>query len=216
MDTCNKEEGVKEGVMDEKFNLFMETVDGRFRNFVNQINEYLTEKGCKCDKKKEKSGYVVSYVLSSKRTLATVDERFRSFVNQINEYLTANGCKCDIKLQKSGYVVSYVLNSSKRTLAAFVSRKSGMKLRIYPEHIQEYQSFLDTLPEKVKKEIRKASVCKRLINPDDCNPKCVMGYTFVLDGEQYQKCRYMAFQPTLSEENNPYIRQFLEKELQAG
>ena len=91
-----------------------------------------------------------------------------------------------------------------------------MKLRIYPEHIGEYQSFLDTLPEKVKKEIKKASACKRLINPDDCNPKCVMGYTFVLDGEQYQKCRYMAFQPTLSEENNPYIRQFLEKELRAG
>ncbi len=100
-------------------------------------------------------------------------------------------------------------------MATFVSRKSGMKLRIYPEHIQEYQSFLDTLPEKAKKEIRKASVCKRLIYPDDCNPKCVMGYTFVLDGEQYQKCRYMAFQPSLSEENNPYIMQFLEKELQA-
>ena len=91
-----------------------------------------------------------------------------------------------------------------------------MKLRIYPEHIQKYQSFLDTFPEKIKKEIKKASVCKRFINPDDCNPKCVMGYTFVLDGEQYQKCRYMAFQPTLSEENNPYIRQFLEKELRAG
>ena len=67
-----------------------------------------------------------------------------------------------------------------------------------------------------EKEIKKASVCKRLINPDDCNPKCIMGYTFVLDGEQYQKCRYMAFQPTLSEENNPYINQFLENELRAG
>ena len=147
--------------------------------------------------------------------METVDVNYRSFVNQINEYLTANGCKCGIKLQKSGYIVSYV-RSSNRTLATFVSRKTGMKLRIYPEHIQQYQSFLDTLPEKLKKEIKKASVCKRLINPDDCNPKCVMGYTFVLDGEQYQKCRYMAFQPTLSEENNPYIRQFLEKELRAG
>lgn len=156
--------------MDEKFNMFMETVDG------------------KC----------------------------RSFVNQINEYLTANGCKCEVKLQKSGYVVSYVLSSSKRTLATFISRKTGMKLRIYPEHIQQYQSFLDTLPEKVKKEIKKASACRRLINPDDCNPKCVMGYTFAMDGEQYQKCRYMAFQPALSEENNPYIMQFLEKELLAG
>lgn len=152
--------------MDEKFELFMETVDGRFRGFVNQINGYLTE----------------------------------------------NGCKCDVKLQKSGYVVSYVLNDSKRTLATFVSRKTGMKLRIYPEHIREYQSFLDTLPEKVKKEIKKASICKRLVNPADCNPKCVMGYTFALDGEQYQKCRYMAFQLTLHEENNPYIKQFLEKE----
>ena len=145
--------------MDEKFELFMETVDGRFRGFVNQINGYLTE----------------------------------------------NGCKCDVKLQKSGYVVSYVLNDSKRTFATLVSRKTVMKLRIYTEHIREYQSFLDTLPEKVKKEIKKASICKRLVNPADCNPKCVMGYTFALDGEQYQKCRYMAFQPALSEENNPYI-----------
>lgn len=155
--------------MDEKFNLFMETVDGRFRNFVNQINEYLTEKGCKCDIKTAKSGYVVSYVLSSKRTLAT-----------------------------------------------FIFRKTGMKLRIYPKYIREYQEFLNTLPEKMKKEIKKASMCKRLVNPDDCNPKCVMGYTFEMDGEQYQKCRYMAFQPTLSEENNPFIKEFLENELSVG
>ena len=114
--------------------------------------------------------------------METVDERFRSFVNQINEYLTENGCKCDIKSQKSGYVVSYVLNSSKRTLATFVCRKTGMKLRIYPEHIQEYQDFLDSLPEKVKKDIKKASACKRLIHPDACNPKCIMGYTFTLNG----------------------------------
>ena len=169
MDTHSKK-GITEERMGEKFNMFMETVDGKFRNFVNQINEYLT----------------------------------------------ANGCKCDIKLQKSGYIVSYVLNGSKRTLATFVSRKTGMRLRIYPEHIREYQSFLDSLPQKIKNEIKKASVCKRLINPDDCNPKCVMGYTFVLDGEQHQKCRYMAFQPALSEENNLYIKQFLENELRAG
>lgn len=106
--------------------------------------------------------------------MEAVDGRFSGFVNQINEYLTEKGCKCDIKLQKSGYVVSYTLNGSKRTLATFVSRKMGMKLRIYPEHIQEYQSFPDTLQKKVKEEIKKASACK------------------------------------------PYIKQFLEKELQAG
>lgn len=145
--------------------------------------------------------------------METVDERFRGFVTQINDYLMEQNCKCDIKTAKSGYVVSYVLGSTKRTLATYVSRKTGMKLRIYPEYIQEYQSFLNTLPEKMKKEIKKASVCKRLINPDTCNPRCVKGYTFEMDGESYQKCRYMAFQPTLSEENNPYIKQFLENEL---
>lgn len=145
--------------------------------------------------------------------IETVDERNRDFVELINEYLTENGCKCVINLQKSGYVVSYALKKSKRTLATFITRKTGIKLRIYPEHAQKYQSFLDTLPNKVKAEIKKSSVCKRLIDPNDCNPKCKMGFTFVMDGELYQKCRFMAFQPTLSEENNPYIKQFLENEL---
>lgn len=145
--------------------------------------------------------------------LETVDKRFQDFVKEINDYLAEQGCTCEIKTAKSGYVVSYILSAAKRTLATFVSRKTGMKLRIYPEHIHDYESFLDTLPEKMKKDIRKASACKRLLNPDDCNPKCVMGYSFEMEGQQYQKCRYMAFMPSLSEKNNPYIKQFLEKEL---
>ncbi len=48
------------GLMNEKFNMFMETVDKHFRSFVSQINEYLTGNGCKCDIKSQKSGYVVS------------------------------------------------------------------------------------------------------------------------------------------------------------
>lgn len=137
----------------------------------------------------------------------------REFVLALNSYLIENNCRCDCKPSKSGYVVSYVLNDSKRTLANFVFRKSGVKLRIYADHVAEYQEFLDSLPDKMKKEIKKASVCKRLLNPDDCNPKCAMGYSFVLEGLPYQKCRYMAFMPALNSQNNPYIRQFLEKEL---
>lgn len=145
----------------------------------------------------------------------TVGAQFQAFVTEINGYLTEHGCKRDIKTAKSGYVVSYILSDTKRTLANFVSRKTGMKIRIYPEHIGQYGTFLDSLPEKMKKDIRKASACKRLINPDDCNPKCVTGYSFQMDGENYQKCRYMAFMPTLSEENIPYIMKFLEHEISA-
>ena len=72
MDTRGEEKRITEGLMDEKFNMSMETVDARFHSFVNQINKYLTENGCECEVKLQKSGYVVSYVLnSSKRTLAT-------------------------------------------------------------------------------------------------------------------------------------------------
>ncbi|WP_455581843.1 hypothetical protein [Dysosmobacter sp.] len=146
--------------------------------------------------------------------LETVDDRFQPLVQEIHHFLIGNHFKCEIKPAKSGYLVSYV-SCKKRTLATFVTRKSGMKLRIYPEHITMYQGFLDTLPDKMKQEVKKASICKRLVNPEDCNPRCVMGYTFELDGERFQKCRYMAFQPTLSEENNPYILQFLKNELDA-
>lgn len=146
--------------------------------------------------------------------LQTVDERYREFVEQLDEYLTQSHCKSEVKMAKSGYVVSYILCDTQKTLANFVCRKSGMKLRIYPEHLAQYTEFLDTLPVKMKKEIQKASVCKRLLDPTACNPKCAMGYVFTLDGQEYQKCRYMAFMPTLNEENNPYIRQFLERELQ--
>lgn len=145
--------------------------------------------------------------------LDSVGEENREFVRELNSYLLASNCKCDIKPSKSGYVVSYVLCETKRTLANFVMRKTGVKLRIYADHVAEYQEFLDSLPDKMKKEIKKASICKRLVNPDDCNPKCAMGYSFVLDGQPFQKCRYMAFMPTLNGQNNPYIKQFLEKEL---
>lgn len=147
--------------------------------------------------------------------LDTVDSRYQKFVIKVNDFLTQNDCKCEIKTAKSGFTVSYILRKNKRTIATFISRKTGMKLRIYPEHIGQYEDFLDTLPDKMKKGIKKASVCKRLINPDDCNPKCVMGYDFSLDNEHYQKCRYMAFMLTLSEENNPYIQSFLEYEIQS-
>lgn len=147
--------------------------------------------------------------------LEIVEERYQEFVLEIDQYLIQNNCKRVLKPAKNGYIASYAFVDSKRALASFVFRKSGIKLRIYPEHIAQYDVFLNTLPEKMKKEIKKASICKRLVNPEDCNPKCIMGYEFHMDSEQYQKCRYMAFMPTLNEENNPYIKSFLEQELKA-
>ena len=137
----------------------------------------------------------------------------RNLVEDINNFLLDSNCKREIKTAKSGFTVSYLFRDTKRTLATFVCRKTGIKIRIFPQHLNEYTGFLDTLPAKMKKEIAKASVCKRLVNPNDCNPKCVMGYDFIMDKERYQKCRYMAFMPSITEESTPYIKKFLQNEL---
>ncbi|GKX30183.1 hypothetical protein SH1V18_26630 [Vallitalea longa] len=145
--------------------------------------------------------------------LETIDDQNKDFVIEINTFLLKKGCKHNIKLAKRGYTVSYIFGTNKRTLATFICRKSGVKLRIYPQHLCEYEDLLNSFPDNIKKDIKKASVCKRLIDPDACNPKCIMGYDFHLDNEHYQKCRYMAFQPTLNKETNSYIKLFLEKEI---
>ena len=137
----------------------------------------------------------------------------RDFVEEINRLLLDSNCTREIKTAKSGFTVSYLMQDTKKTLATFVCRKTGIKIRIFPQRLPAYMEFLDTLPTKMKKEIAKASVCKRLINPEDCNPKCVMGYDFIMDKAHYQKCRYMAFMPTITEESTPYIIKLLEKEV---
>ncbi len=134
-------------------------------------------------------------------------------VQALHEALLNQGCQAEIKEAKSGYTVSY-LKPDRKTLANFVCRKSGVKLRLYPESISRYEAFLSTLPEAMKKAIRKASVCKRLIDPDDCNPRCQTGYTFTMDGELFQKCRYMAFFFTVNESTLLSLLAFLEQERQ--
>lgn len=143
--------------------------------------------------------------------LETVGEDNRKFAEELNEFLLANGCGRYIKDAKSGPVVTYL--HDKKTLLNFVQRKSGTQARIYAAHAGEYGDFLDTLPEKLKNKTKKASDCRKLTGTGD-DPKCPGGYEFTMDGGVYQKCRNNAFMIPLSEENNPFIRKFLEKELE--
>lgn len=147
--------------------------------------------------------------------IASVEENNREFVRELNDVFEENDCKCEIKSAKNGYMVSYTSKKTKKVVANFVFRKSGIKIRIYPGHLAQFEDYLECLPEKTKKEIKKASVCKRLLNPEDCNPRCSMGYTFTLEGEEHKKCRYGAFMLSLNSESNPYIKEFLSKELSA-
>lgn len=144
--------------------------------------------------------------------LETVTDSERGFVSELNAFLTENGCELKIKSAKSGFVVSYLRPDDKKTLLNLVMRKSGIQARIYAVHAGEYGDFLDTLPKKVKEKTKKASDCKKL-NGTGCDPKCPGGYEFAMDGAVYQKCRSNAFMIPLSAENDPFIKEFLEREL---
>lgn len=147
--------------------------------------------------------------------LYDVDFAVRPFVDEMHEFLLKNGCDVKLAMAKSGYVVSYVQGKAKRTVMNYVFRKKGLVVRIYGDHIGEYVDDLQTLPESMKKAIVKAPVCRRLIDPTKCNQHCPMGVVFVLDGEEYKKCRYGSLMFPLSDEANPYIRELISKELRA-
>lgn len=145
--------------------------------------------------------------------MASVSSTNKEFVTGMHEAFTARGCKIEVKEAKSGYLVSYLLN--KKTVANYVFRKAGLMIRIYANHIKEYMEFLETIPDSMVKTIEDASVCKRLINPNDCNPKCAMGYDFIMRGQRHQKCRNNAFMFLVCEENNDFIKSFVGNELNA-
>lgn len=139
----------------------------------------------------------------------------RDFTNKLHDIFVEEGCKVTIKPSKTGYVVSYVHPATKKTVANFAFRKRGIFIRIYADNVAAYESMLNDVSKEMKTSIKKASACKRLLNPDACNSKCAKGFEFFMDGEAQQKCRYGAFLFFLDSENNPYIEEFVKNELAA-
>lgn len=155
-----------------------------------------------------------------------MDDNFRMFLESIaakdqpavlsvHEFMMDKKCKMEMKSAKSGYVLSYLRPGDTHALANFVCRKTGVKIRFYAEHVDKYENMLSELPAKMKAGIAKSSDCKRLKNPDDCNSRCPMGYIFHMDGQEYKKCRYMAFMLDVTNDNVSYLTDLIEKELEA-
>lgn len=131
----------------------------------------------------------------------------------INDLFISNGCIRNIKESASGFTVSYISGKTKKTLANFVCRKTGLKIRITPQKPFECEDLLNDIPENMKRDMIKGNNCKRLVGENVCNPRCLMGYTFNLDGETYNKCRSMAFMFSVTDENMHHILAFVQKML---
>lgn len=131
----------------------------------------------------------------------------------INDLYISSGCTREIKESASGFTVSYLSGTTKKTLANFICRKTGLKIRITPQKPFDCAELLYDLPDNMKKDMVRGNTCKRLLSENVCNPRCLMGYTFTLDNEVYNKCRAMAFLFSVTDENLHHILAFIRKSL---
>lgn len=132
-----------------------------------------------------------------------------SFVAAMHAYLIQKGYSTEVKPAAQGPVVSYQTPKPKRTVFNYVFRKSGMQVRIYGDNAREYQDFLQTFPAEMTKAMDKAANCRQ------CNSRCPKGYSVSLNGNMFEKCRYGAFLFSLIPETMPYIKAFIEHEVEA-
>ena len=95
----------------------------------------------------------------------------------------------------------------------YVFRKSGMMVRIYARHVIMYQSILDVITDDMKKNVIKANDCKRLTGVSECSPTCTAGYSFMMDGVNYQKCKNSAFFWKVEPDSVEHIKKIVENEL---
>jgi len=150
--------------------------------------------------------------LDIEQFLGALDGEHPAFIRELHDYLTENGCKVRVEEKKSGFFASYRHVKSKKSIVNFLSRKKGPRVRIYGENAGKYPDLIKALPEEMIRSMREATVCKRLIDPEACSPKCSLGYDFTIGSERFQKCRYGGFEFQVSKENNPYIKSFVENE----
>ena len=146
-------------------------------------------------------------------SLEAVDVNYRVFVQDLHNYLMDNGCKETFKKKKTGLLGSYKHTKSKKSIINLLLKNHGLLVRIYGENTSKYPDFLNTLPKEMVQSIDRASECKRLVY-DTCSPKC-SGYDVTIGGERFQKCRYGGFEFQITNENNPYIKLFIESETRA-
>jgi len=149
--------------------------------------------------------------ISFEQFYEAVDAGNKPFVQDMHNYLLDNGCKVAFEEKKSGYLASYKHGKPPRAVMNFVFRKKGMLTRIYGERISEYPDFLNALPSEMVQSIENAGECKRLVH-GTCSPKCT-GYDFTIGNVRYQKCRYNCFEFLMTDGSNPFIKAFIEHEL---
>ncbi len=145
--------------------------------------------------------------------LNALNDTNRLFFKEIDDYLQRHDYKLKIEAIKSGTRFTYTCNKNRRAIANFVIEENKFQLHLYADNISSYTDFVQSLPKNILSVLQKGGKCKRLIDADACNPKCIMGYDYLLDNMRYQKCRYLNFKFLLiNHEYNAFIERLIKHE----
>jgi len=146
--------------------------------------------------------------------IARLDKEALPTAIELHEYLLDNGCKATYEEKANGGLIgSYKHTKTKKVICNQLLNKKGFVIRIYGENINKYNGFLQDMPQDLVDSIEKATPCRRLVS-GGCSPKC-RGYDFMIKDKHFQKCRYSCFELFVTQANNQYIKEFVEKELTA-
>jgi hypothetical protein len=146
--------------------------------------------------------------------LLSVSEEYKEFVTKAHEMLLNNNWKIKIESKASGLFASYSHPKTRRSILNVLFRKKGLFVRIYGDNCGKYPEVLNSLPDKIVNQIEKAGVCKRLVDPASCNPKCVLGYDFYIGERHFQKCRNSCFYFEIDHESIPFLLELIESEVE--
>lgn len=154
-------------------------------------------------------------VIAFEEFLMAVPQGQRAFVADLHDDLSGRGYTFKITEKASGYLLSYNHPATKNVLLNYVFRKSGILMRLYADEIVSYMALLQELPAAMKEKVAKAPNCRRMLDPAACNPRCKMGYDFLMDDQRHQKCRMNAFLLLIDEESAPHLLGLVKQEVAA-
>ena len=94
--------------------------------------------------------------------LTRVEPEHRAFAAELHELFVNNGCTVEIKPTSSGFLVSYKFASTKKAVANFVFRKSGLLLRLYADHASRDEALLSALRNPESAGLQASDALRRL------------------------------------------------------
>lgn len=146
---------------------------------------------------------------------ASLSAENEAFVKAIDGKLSVLGYQCKAETIDKGTRVTYTGIKPRRAILNYVVQDDRVLLHLYTDSIASYADSVGTLPEPVRKFLMKGPKCKWLEDPAACNPKCLHGYQYELQGETLRKCRYMCYKFEIGDDNREAARLLIEWESEA-